>query len=84
MSVSVPAPASAVGPTFVTLGVGPDLMQAAKDAVREMIDHLMSEYQLSAQLSYCLCSVAVQLKISEIVDAPNWVVAAQLPTNIFR
>ena len=82
--LSVPAPASAAGPSFLTLGVGPDLMQAAKDAVREMIDHLMSEYRLSAELSYCLCSVAVQLEISEIVDVPNWVVAARLPRDIFR
>jgi acetamidase/formamidase len=49
-----------------------------------MIDHLMTEYRLSPELSYCLCSVAVQLEISEIVDAPNWVVAARLPTDIFR
>jgi formamidase len=80
----VPAQPAARGPSFVTLGIGPDLMQASRDAVREMIDHLMTEYRLSPELSYCLCSVAVQLEISEIVDAPNWVVAARLPTDIFR
>lgn len=82
--LSVPAQPTALGRSYVTLGVGPDLMQASRDAVREMIDHLMREYRLSAELSYCLCSVAVQLQISEIVDAPNWVVAARLPTDIFR
>jgi acetamidase/formamidase len=30
-----------------------------------------------------LCSVAVDLKISEVVDAPNWVVSACLPLSIF-
>jgi formamidase len=69
---------------FVTMGVGPDLMAAARDATREMIDHLTAEYGLSPEQSYCLCSVAVHLRISEIVDAPNWVVSAYLPKSIFR
>jgi acetamidase/formamidase len=30
-----------------------------------------------------LCSVAVDLKISEVVDAPNWVVSAFLPKDLF-
>jgi acetamidase/formamidase len=83
--VEVPAGASdtAAG-SFVTMGVGPDLMSAARDAVREMIDHLMAEHGLSAQQSYCLCSVAVHLRIGEVVDVPNWVVSAHLPRSIFR
>jgi acetamidase/formamidase len=28
--------------------------------------------------------VAVDLKISEIVDAPNWIVSAYLPLSIFK
>ncbi len=72
------------GARFVTMGVAPDLMQATRDAVREMIDHLCREYGLSPNLAYCLCSVAVDLHISEVVDAPNWVVSAHLPHGIFR
>jgi hypothetical protein len=30
-----------------------------------------------------LCSVAVDLKISEVVDAPNWIITAFLPQSIF-
>jgi acetamidase/formamidase len=30
-----------------------------------------------------LCSVAVDLRIHEVVDAPNWVVGAFLPDDIF-
>jgi formamidase len=78
-----PVEASARG-SFVTMGVGPDLMHAARDAIREMIDHLMAEYRLSAEQSYCLCSVAVHLKLGEVVDAPNWVVSAHLPRAVFR
>jgi acetamidase/formamidase len=69
---------------FATTGVGPDLYAAAQDAVRAMIDHLGQQYRLDPQLAYALCSVAVDLKISEIVDAPNWLVSAYLPRGIFR
>ncbi|RTH40333.1 acetamidase [Thermus scotoductus] len=68
---------------FVTTGIGPDLMMAAKDAVRYMIDHMVKEYSLAPEVAYMLCSVAVDLRISEIVDAPNWVVSAYLPKGIF-
>lgn len=69
---------------YATTGVGPDLMAASRDAIRDMIDHLDREYDLEPRLAYALCSVAVNLKISEIVDAPNWVVSAYLPKAIFR
>ncbi|WP_293912172.1 acetamidase/formamidase family protein [Deinococcus sp.] len=68
---------------YATTGVGPDLFAAAQDAVRAMIDHLGRAYRLGPELAYALCSVAVDLKISEIVDAPNWVVSAYLPRGIF-
>jgi acetamidase/formamidase len=67
----------------VTTGIGPDLMRAAKDAVRDMIDLLGREYRLTPEMAYALCSVAADLRISEVVDAPNWVVSAYLPRSIF-
>ncbi len=68
---------------FATTGIAPDLMVAAKDAVRYMIDHLGREYGLSSEMAYMLCSVAVDLRISEVVDTPNWVVSAYLPKGVF-
>lgn len=68
---------------YATTGVAPDLLDATKDAIRAMIDHLGKEYGLEPQLAYALCSVAVNLRISEVVDAPNWVVSAVLPRHIF-
>ena len=68
---------------FATTGVGPDLMQNAKDAVRAMITHLGREHGLEPAEAYALCSLAVDLKISEVVDQPNWVVSAHLPLSIF-
>lgn len=65
-----------------TLGVAPDLMQAAREAALAMIDHLGRTYGLDPVDAYVLCSVAVDLRINEIVDAPNWVVGAYLPKSI--
>jgi acetamidase/formamidase len=48
-----------------------------------MIDHLETERGLSRSEAYILCSAAVDLKISEVVDAPNWTVTAYLPESIF-
>lgn len=70
-------------PYFATDGIGPDLMLAARAAIRHMIDHLQRTRSLSRADAYMLCSVAVDLKICEIVDAPNWVVGAFLPQSIF-
>src|SRR2546423_937398 len=67
-----------------TIGVGPDLMEAAKDAVRATIRRLDDEHGLGREEAYALCSVAVDLRIHELVDAPNWVVGAFLPGDIFE
>ena len=48
-----------------------------------MIDHLVEHRGLSREQAYVVCSVAADLKISEIVDAPNWIVSAFLPDAIF-
>jgi acetamidase/formamidase len=68
---------------YATTGIGPDLMGATKQATREMIAYLERSYGLSPQEAYVLCSVAMDLKISEVVDAPNWVVSAFIPLSIF-
>jgi acetamidase/formamidase len=71
------------GRHYVTTGIAPDLMDATKQAVRAMIAHLVSACGLTREEAYVLCSVAVDLKISEVVDAPNWVVSAFLPLGLF-
>jgi acetamidase/formamidase len=68
---------------YATTGIAPDLMDGAKAAVRAMIDHLVRTYKLPREDAYVLCSVAVDLKISEVVDKPNWIVSAYLPLSIF-
>ena len=70
-------------PFYATTGVGRDLYAAAQDAVRAMIDHLGKSYALGPEDAYLLCSVAVDLKISEVVDAGWYIVSALLPEAIF-
>lgn len=60
-----------------------DASLAARNALLNMIDHLMAEYGYTRQQAYAICSVAVDLKISELVDVPNFVVSAFLPLDIF-
>jgi acetamidase/formamidase len=68
---------------YHTTGTGPDLMENAKNAVRDMVDWLAGDQQLSLHEAYAICSVAGDLKISEAVDLPNWVVSMTVPRGIF-
>ena len=59
-----------------------DATLAARHALLNMMQILM-ERGWSREQAYCICSVAVDLKLSEIVDVPNFVVSAFLPLDIF-
>lgn len=65
-------------------GVGPDLMIAARDAVRRMIDRLGVEHGVADLDAYMLFSVAGDLRISEVVDQPNWIVTAYFPRSVLK
>jgi acetamidase/formamidase len=69
---------------YVTTGHSPDLFVAAQQATRHMISHLAKHYDLTSHEAYALCSVAVDLRVSEVVDAPNWLISAFLPLDIFE
>jgi acetamidase/formamidase len=68
----------------VTTGIGPDLMSGAKQAVAQMVDLLAARYQLDPVDAYMLVSVCGDLRISEIVDMPNWVVSFYFPRCVFE
>ena len=59
-----------------------DATLAARNALLNMIEHL-TERGWSRQQAYTICSVAVDLKISALVDVPNMLVSAFLPEDIF-
>jgi acetamidase/formamidase len=76
-------PSAASEGYHATCGVAPDLMAATRQSVERMIVYLERHHELSPEQAYALCSVAVDLRISEVVDAPNWVVSAFLPKDLF-
>jgi acetamidase/formamidase len=71
-------------PFYGTTGVGGDLYVAAQDATRAMVEHIATTYELSREDAYLLSSLSVDLKISEIVDAGQYIVSALLPEAVFR
>ena len=76
--------ATETGGYHVCTGVGPDLMEATRDATRAAIDHLAERYGLDREEAYAIVSVAADLRIHEVVDAPNWVVGCFIPEAIFE
>jgi formamidase len=74
--------------SFATIGIpvdeGMDLNAAARAALLEMIDHLEARHGFERAAAYALCSVVVDLRISEVVDVPNPVVSALLPLDVFE
>lgn len=68
----------------VTTGVGPDLMSGARDAVSGMIELLTAQHGMSAVDAYMLVSTCGDLRISEIVDMPNWVVSFYFPRMVLE
>jgi acetamidase/formamidase len=76
-------PLSIPGPAYATTGHNPDVREAAREALLAMLTHLEQTYALTRPQAYILSSVVVDLKISQIVDRPNWTVTAYLPLSIF-
>ena len=62
---------------------GEDLTLAARNALINMIE-LLQERGWSREQAYIICSVAVDLRISNAVDLPNVTVSAFLPEDIFQ
>ena len=59
-----------------------NLTLACRNAVLNMME-LLQERGFSREQAYVICSVAVDLRISNVVDVPNYVVSALLPEAIF-
>jgi acetamidase/formamidase len=65
------------------MGIHPDLMEGAREAVRGMVELVSTEHGVSREDAYVLCSLAGDLKIFEIVDAGVWNVGMTLPRSVF-
>jgi formamidase len=69
--------------TGIALDTPMDVGAAARVALLEMIDYLEARLGTARAAAYALCSVAVDLRISEVVDIPYPLVSALLPRDIF-
>ncbi len=87
---TAPAP---IGERLITVGLpldpsgrnyDMDLRLAAREALREMMAYLTAERGYTRSQAYVICSVAVDLEISEAVNRPNGIVSAVLPLDIFE
>jgi acetamidase/formamidase len=72
------------GAWYGTTGVGGDLYAGAQEAVRAMVAHVSETYEMSREDAYLLASLCVDLRISEIVDAGQYIVSALLPLAVFK
>ena len=61
-----------------------DLTLAARNALIDIIDYMVKEKGLTPEQAYVVASVAVDLRIGQPVDVPNYIVSAILPLEIFR
>jgi len=68
---------------FITMGLHPDLNEAARMATREMIDFLVSEKGMTRDEAYTFCSLAVDLRVTQLVDDTKGI-HAMLAKSIFR
>ncbi len=92
-TVGFPLKASGEIPPFLTYidgdkigaleNLSEDLTLAARNALIDMIDYIVREHGLSREQAYVLSSVAVDLRVGQVVDVPNYTVSAVLPLDVF-
>jgi formamidase len=92
-TVGLPLKGAGEVPVYVTYidgeKIGPltnlseDLTLAARNALIEMIDYMVRQHKLTPEQAYVVASVAVDLRVSQVVDVPNFIVSAFLPLEIF-
>jgi acetamidase/formamidase len=68
---------------YITMGLDPDLDEAAKIATREMLDFLVETKGLSREEAYLLASAAMDLVVTQVVDGTKGI-HAMIPKAIFR
>ena len=68
---------------YAVTAFGETIDEAARKATLFMIDYLEAERGLSRVDAYMLCSLAGDLKISEAVDMPHYLVSMHMPKGIF-
>jgi acetamidase/formamidase len=68
---------------YSVLGIADNMLEATKQAIRQMIIYLEQTKGLTREEAYMLCSIAVDIRVTQVVDMPNYTVGAFLPLDIF-
>ncbi|UKZ80212.1 hypothetical protein TrVFT333_007969 [Trichoderma virens FT-333] len=68
---------------YAVLGIDSDLLEATRKAVRGIIEYMVQTKNLTLVEAYMLASVSISLRLSEVVNMPNYGVSASVPLNIF-
>ena len=79
----IPSPHYETDEFYAVTGFAPTIDEAARNAVEAMIDYLVNSRDLSRADAYALASMAGDLKISEVVDVPNMLVAMRISKDVF-
>ncbi|ROW05362.1 hypothetical protein VSDG_00345 [Cytospora chrysosperma] len=69
--------------TYAALGIHENPTEAARMALRGLIDWLVKEKGLARTEGYMLASVAASLRMTEVVDMPNFAVSCSIPLSSF-
>jgi len=67
---------------WVVVGTGTDLTETARATTKRMIDFLVSRWGFSAVHAYILCSVALKLRLSQVVNEPVFTVCGAISKQI--
>ena len=68
---------------FISIGLHTDLDEASRIATREMIDFLVAEKGIPRDEAYILASVAVDLRVTQLVDGTKGI-HAMIAKSLFR
>jgi acetamidase/formamidase len=74
--------ASGAGASWILIESGVDATAAARAATSRMIDLLVEKWGFTEVHAYILCSVAMHLRLSQVVNEPVFTVSAYLPKRI--
>lgn len=67
---------------YAVTGFGTTIDIATKKVVKFMIKYLVDEHNMSREEAYMLCSLAGDLKITEVVDLPHYLVTMHMSKKI--
>jgi acetamidase/formamidase len=75
-------PVHAESEAWIVIESGVDAVVAARAATSRMIDLLVDHWKFSEVHAYLLCSVAMHLRLSQVVNEPMFTVSAAIPKHV--